>query len=304
MNFSIEQLRQLLEQATEAALKAGKFIAGFDRTQLQVSHKAGGSSLSAQVVTQVDLDSQVLIIDTLRPGIEKYDLAVLGEENACEDDVSGHARFSKSYFWCIDPLDGTLPFIEGSDGFAVSIALVAQSGWPLLGVVYNPATGDLYQALNSANAPEMKQVLKNGAPWQSKPDNSFFTLFVDRSFQSDPRYPVCIERLDVLVRYQGFDGMKVVNTCGAVMNAIGVMENTPACYFKLPKPSKGGGSLWDFSATAAIAQACGVVSASDVFGTPLDLNRIDSNYMNHKGAIYSTGVDHQALLELAQECSQ
>ncbi|ELR66627.1 Inositol-1-monophosphatase [Photobacterium marinum] len=304
MILMVDDLELLLEQATEAALKAGKFIAGFDRTQLQVNHKAGGTSLSAQVVTQVDLDSQKLIFEVLEPGIEKYDLALLGEENASENDVSGHARFRKSHFWCIDPLDGTLPFIEGSDGFAVSIALVAQSGWPVLGVIYNPATGDLYQALNPLNAPEKRLVLKNGELWLGKENNCIFTLFVDRSFQSDPRYPVCIEQLEALVHQQGLDGMQVVNTCGAVMNAIGVMENAPACYFKLPKPCKGGGSLWDFSATAAIAQACGAVSATDVFGASLDLNRRDSNFMNHKGAIYSSGVNHQAVLQLAQECDQ
>jgi len=325
MILSPQQLQELLVMATEAALKAGEYIAAFDRSQLQVDHKAAGNTLSSQVVTQVDLDSQAIIFEVLAPSIEQYDIAVLSEENACEEDVSGHPRFHKAYFWCIDPLDGTLPFIEGSDGFAVSIALVEQSGKPVIGVVHNPVTGDIYQAINpqvilsqtseleatsheSAACSKTAKVLKNGLPWQPKTQSDTFTLYIDRSFENDPCYPYCIEMLETFVRQQGYYKLKIVNKCGAVMNAIGVLENASACYLKLPKAQKGGGSLWDFAATAAITQACALTQAnvltqsdttawvSDSYGAPLDLNRIDSNFMNHKGALYVSGAEHELLL--------
>ena len=47
-------------------------------------------------------------------------------------------RLELNYFWCIDPLDGTLPFIEGKVGYAVSIGLVSRDGTPLIGVVCDP----------------------------------------------------------------------------------------------------------------------------------------------------------------------
>ena len=50
-----------------------------------------------------------------------YDLALLTEES--EDDRS---CFEKDYFWCIDPLDGTLPFTRNEAGYSVSIGLVAE----------------------------------------------------------------------------------------------------------------------------------------------------------------------------------
>lgn len=296
MMLSTLQLQQLMALATEAAVKAGHYITAFDRSQLQVDHKAAGNSLSSQVVTQVDLDSQAIILDILQPSIEQYDFAVLSEENASEDNVSGHPRFQKAYFWCIDPLDGTLPFIEGLEGFAVSVALVEQSGKPVIGAVYNPSTGDTYQALNSIDGSGAKVLLKNGSPWLPKADNPHFTLYIDRSFENDPRYSRCIESIDTMVQKQGYSGLKVVNSCGAVMNAIGVFESAPACYLKLTKPAKGGGSLWDFAATAAIAQASTSLWASDIYGGPLDLNRSDSNFMNHKGALYLHGVDHEVFL--------
>jgi len=308
MKLTVCQLELLLQLATEAALKAGKFINSVDRNSLQVHSKQAGSSLSAQVVTQVDLDSQAIILDILQPTIEQYDIALLTEENASEEDVATHARFNKDYFWCIDPLDGTLPFIEGGYGFAVSIALVDITGKPIIGVVHSPSTGDTYQAINAQ--PLISTVLKNGLPWlpeqseQLNKNSQSLRLYIDRSFQQDSRYPAVIEQLTALAAQQEL-ALQVIKNCGAVMNAIGVLENAPACYVKLPKPQLGGGSLWDFGATAAITQALSdqyltlspqtCCAVSDYQGAPLDLNRTDSNYMNHKGVLYSRGWQHQVL---------
>ena len=37
---------------------------------------------------------------------------------------------------------------------------------------------------------------------------------------------------------------------------------------------------------------------SDYQGAPLDLNRVDSNYMNHKGVLYTSGLQHQILSDI------
>ena len=65
------------------------------------------------------------------------------------------------------------------------------------------------------------------------------------------------------------------------------MQHAPGCHFKFSKPQEGGGSLWDYAATACLYEEAGAV-VSDVFGDPLDLNRPDSTFMNHRGAIYAT----------------
>ena len=53
------------------------------------------------------------------------------------------------------------------------------------------------------------------------------------------------------------------------------------------KAEEGGGSLWDFAATALLLAEGGHV-ASDFYGEPLDLNRVDSTFMNHKGVLFAT----------------
>ena len=98
-------------------------------------------------MTEVDFKSQQIILELIEPTLEKYDLALLSEEK--EDD---HSRFQKDYFWAIDPLDGTLPFIENMDGFAVSIALVSKAGIPIIGAVFDPTNSTLYHAIKGCGA--------------------------------------------------------------------------------------------------------------------------------------------------------
>ncbi|WP_087016844.1 3'(2'),5'-bisphosphate nucleotidase CysQ family protein [Thaumasiovibrio subtropicus] len=291
MRLSDCQLHRLLTCATDAAIEAGRLIATVDRQTLQVKDKVAGDTLSSQVVTQVDVDSQALIVSKLASSLDEYGIVILAEEGADEVSASRHSRHDADYFWSIDPLDGTLPFIEGTAGFAVSIALVRQDGSPVLGVVMNPATGDYYQALLGNTVTLLH---KNGMHWQpigEKGATSVFDLFIDRSFLNEQRFNDFLDKLESTVRDDGFSEVRVHHTSGAVMNAIKVMETPNAAYLKLPKKRKGGGSLWDFSATAAIAEAARQVWDNDVWvsdchGAPLDLNRPDSHFMNHKGVVY------------------
>ena len=74
------------------------------------------------------------------------------------------------------------------------------------------------------------------------------------------------------------------------MNACWVLEHAPACYFKFPKPQEGGGSFWDYAATACLFHELGAV-ATDMHGNPLDLNRRDSTFMNHRGILFATSEE-------------
>ncbi|MGI9450576.1 MAG: inositol monophosphatase family protein, partial [Geminicoccaceae bacterium] len=48
--------------------------------------------------------------------------------------------------WMVDPIDGTRSFAEGVPEFTISIALV-EEGRPILASVFNPATGEHFQAM-------------------------------------------------------------------------------------------------------------------------------------------------------------
>lgn len=266
--------------AISAATKAGELITGYADRNVDIQVKEAGDNLASQVVTEVDLRSEAIIVEALQPACEQFDLGLLTEERG--DDGS---RLQKDYFWCVDPIDGTLPFIEGVPGYAVSIGLVSQAGEPLIGVVYDPLLKTLYSAIKRQGA------LRNGEAWALPSSSSLtrkpLTLVCDRSLEELPTYPRLLEQFETIATRMGASGLRTLHKGGAVMNACWVLENPPACYFKFPKPQKGGGSLWDFAAIACLFHEMGAV-ATDFHGQPLDLNRADSTFMNHRGVIFTT----------------
>ncbi|MEO1574253.1 MAG: inositol monophosphatase family protein, partial [Pseudomonadota bacterium] len=228
MTLDSQNLVHLCDLAIEAAVSTGRYIAS--TRPANVEHKDNGGSLAAQVVTEVDRESQARILDGLAPSFDAFDLALLTEESP--DDGS---RLSKDYFWCIDPIDGTLCFIEGTPGYAVSIALVSRDGDPVIGVVYDPAAGVLYHAIRGHGAFRQRE------PWRLAARDGPLRIFTDHSELAQPNFAAIERALDA-------DRGPVA---GAVMNAIACLENAPALYFKQPKPGgQRGGCFWDFAATA------------------------------------------------------
>lgn len=282
MKLNDNDLFLLSQCAVSAAVQAGALISRYSGAKVQVNSKTGGASPASQVVTEVDYQSQEIILQTLSPASEIFDLALLTEEST--DDRS---RLEKEYFWSIDPLDGTLPFVESTAGYAVSIALVSRSGAPLLGVIYDPLEKTLYHAQKGRGA------FRNSRVWKNGPAGKVLTVIMDRSFKQHALYTDCMARIRFMAASKGYSEVKTIAFGGAAMNACWVLEKGPACYFKLPRPENSGGSLWDYAASASVLSEAGAV-VSDMYGNPLDLNRADSTFMNHRGILYAS---HKELAE-------
>ena len=269
-------LQSLAETAVAAARSAGQIISESSNQEIEVEHKDGGHSYASQVVTEVDRKAQDAILEILNSASDEYDFALLTEES--EDD---HSRFQKEYFWCIDPLDGTLPFTKKEPGYSVSIALVAKCGKPQIGVVYDPVHDVLWEAAIG------RGVKKNDQPWMMNSDSEVLTFTYDRSFEKHPERQKVLDELNSYAQAIGLTKVHATQYGGAVINACHALESAPGCHFKFAKLEEGGGSIWDYAATACLFEQAGA-SVSDVYGDALDLNRSDSTFMNHRGAVYAT----------------
>jgi len=269
-------LGELTQHAVQAALDAGALIRSYQDREVEVLHKEGGDTYASQVVTEVDRKAQDAILRILGPSCEEYEIALLTEES--EDDGS---RFEKECFWCIDPMDGTLPFIRGEPGYSVSIALVARDGSPMIGVVFDPVHDVLWQATKGQG------VRRNAEPWALDASSQELTFTYDRSFKDHSERDRVLRELEGYAYSIGLKKLASTQFGGAVINACHALESAPGCHFKFAKPQEGGGSLWDYAATACLYEEAGAV-VGDVHGAPLDLNRPDSTFMNHRGAVYAT----------------
>lgn len=267
-------LKALADIATKAALKAGEVIQKFDRTSLKVQQKEGGNTLASQVVTALDLECEKVIRTYLEPTCTQFQLGILTEET--EDDQS---RFTNDYFWCVDPLDGTLAFINNHLGFSVSIALVSKEGKPVIGVVFDPSNNNLYVGIHGTGT------FKNGKPWLLNKPNNKLTYITDKTLDDTPQKNVIKKQIHNKLQTLGLQEYCIIAGGGAVLNAILVGENIPALLLKHTKPQKGGGSIWDFAATACIFQELGL-TATAYNGTPLHLNPKNTTFLNTQGVYF------------------
>lgn len=274
MTLSMLQLEELRKAAKTAAIASGQYIQSQFDQHYEKQHKAGGDSLASQVVTAVDLKAQEIILEHLNDSIENYDLGLLTEE--LEDDRS---RIERDYFWCIDPMDGTLPFTERRTGYAVSIALISKAGDPVIGCVYVPDQMSCYTAIKGSG------VQLNDQPFaREHKTTSSIHFYMDRSFQSEVYY----EQVKALFEEEYTDiPIKYHADFGGVRNAIGVMDSGRGCYFKYPKERNGCGSIWDYAATRLFFEELGLC-ISNAFGERLHLNNPQTTFMNDQGVLYAT----------------
>ncbi|APZ48103.1 inositol monophosphatase [Polaribacter reichenbachii] len=267
-------LQNLTDIAIQAALAAGKVIQKYMNDDVTILEKKIGDSLASQVLTEVDLKSEATVLSYLLPTCKTYDLGLLTEEQ--EDDKS---RFSKEFFWCIDPIDGTLAFIKKQAGFSVSIALISKEGVPQIGVVFDPTTNNLYHAIKGQGA------FKNRETWQLNEPNNYLTYTIEKSLTTLPEKDEFIAILNREKEKLKLSELKEHFGSGSVLNAIAVAENRPAIMFKFPKKENGGGSFWDYASTVCIFNELGL-QAGDFYGNALNLNSEKSTYMNEKGIFF------------------
>ncbi len=124
----------LMNVMVAAARKAGRSLArDFGEVeQLQVSVKG-----PANFVTAADHKAEEILFTELSRARPGYGFVM--EERG---EVEGP---DKTHRWIVDPLDGTMNFLHGIPHFAISIGL-ERSGEMVAGVIYNPASNDLYTA--------------------------------------------------------------------------------------------------------------------------------------------------------------
>jgi 3'(2'), 5'-bisphosphate nucleotidase/myo-inositol-1(or 4)-monophosphatase len=272
-----ETLSTLSQLAIFAATAAGEIIARHYQEPVEVRHKDRGDSIASQVVTEIDHRAQAAILEIIEPSCDRFNLAMLAEESTDSGE-----RLTKPAFWSIDPLDGTLAFIRQQPGFAVSIALVTREGEPLIGVVLDPVEKHLCHAVRGGG------IFKNGRPLTipALRTDRPLVLQTDPSFQRHPWFDKTRDGLETIARKLGLPGAEIRYAAGGVMTACQILENSNICYFKYPRSTESGGSLWDYAATACLFHEAGGI-ATDIHGQPMALNRRGSTFMNHHGLLYA-----------------
>jgi len=125
--------------AKNAAKGAGKLILSYYKSAYEIKDKSFNNP-----VTTADKAADKYLKETLTSARPEY--GWLSEET-----IDSESRLTRDTVWIVDPLDGTKEFIAGIANFVVSVALV-HKGIPIIGVLFNPVTSELFYAQQGQGA--------------------------------------------------------------------------------------------------------------------------------------------------------
>ena len=196
---------------------------------LAVEHKADASPLTA-----ADMAAHHAIVEGLQRLTPEW--PVLSEEAA---DIPWSARSQWGTYWLVDPLDGTREFIKRNGEFTVNIALIKHNE-PIFGVVYAPATGELWHAEQGRHAyrrqGEVDVLLRTRVPAQAP-----LRVAASRSHR-DARTQAFLERM----------GNIETIGLGSSLKFCRIAEGALDVY-----PRFGPTSEWDTAAAQCVLEAAG-----------------------------------------------
>jgi len=92
------------------------------------------------------------------------------------------------YLWIVDPIDGVDNFQAGIPVWGMSLALL-ENFWPVLGMFYMPATGDLFHALAEGKAYHGNNVISIPDTADDIDDESVLLTFSRFHQHYTPRFP-------------------------------------------------------------------------------------------------------------------
>jgi 3'(2'), 5'-bisphosphate nucleotidase len=248
------QFSSFLPDVQSIATNAGKVtLPFFQNSSTKVAHKDDGSP-----VTKADQASEDIIIPALKSLIP--DIPVIAEEQA-EAGKAPDVRQADT-FWLVDPLDGTKEFIKGSPDYTVNIGLI-HKGMPVMGVVYIPATGDMYHGGVDIGA------FFNGQPIKANSSPNWMNLSVIASKSS----PVKSARDAFLARNELGIGTYVMR--GSSLKFCLIADGQADLYPRFVPTYE-----WDTAAAHAILLQAGGDIIDFQTKQRLEYGKYDDNYLN------------------------
>lgn len=132
-----EKIESFLSVGKKAALEAASIILNYQDQDLQIDEKKEPYVTYATIADRDAENKIVEVISSEFPGHKIH-----GEEFGLKNEGS-----ESDYLWGIDPLDGTSAYINQEATACINISLLKDNK-PIVGVVYNPFTSELFYADN------------------------------------------------------------------------------------------------------------------------------------------------------------
>ena len=195
-------------------------------------------------VSAADLAVNKLLLNGLKNEFSFSDWDILSEETSKEKDFN-YIQLKNDWCWIIDPLDGTKDFLQGSENYAVHIAL-AYKKIPKIGIVLIPERNELWFGIIGIDTWCEN---RDGDKWpyyfSKRSDISELVLVSSKNHQE--------KRLVHLLEKMNFAQINKIGSVGCKVASI--LRGESDVYISLS--GKTSPKDWDMAAPDAIIQAAG-----------------------------------------------
>ena len=232
-------------------------------------------------VSTADMAINTLFIYGLK---EKFPLVkwdILSEESAKETTLK-NVENNYDWQWILDPLDGTKDFLQGSENYAVHLAL-AYKRRPRIGIILIPERDELWFGIIGKGAwYENHEGVKKSVCFSKRKEISKLILVSSKNHQE--------QILQNLLQEIKFGQTKNIGSVGCKVATI--LRGESDLYISLS--GKTSPKDWDMAAPQAVLEAAGgVFSHAD----GKSLNYEKSNYSQSGCLIASHGLSHEKICQ-------
>ena len=221
-------------------------------------------------VTLADLEVNDLIINRINQKYKDTNWEILSEENF---KIDSNSSINSDWLWILDPLDGTKDFIQGTQNYAMHLALNYKKK-PFIGVVLIPEKNELWISHPEKIWCEKRDgtILK-----QNLSDTKILkemTIVTSKNHRN--------EKLKDLIKKINFKKTIVMGSIGCKITSI--IRGDSDIYISLSLPDKSAPKDWDFAAPEAILKAAGG-SITNIDNEDLVYGKTD---LKHSGIIIAS----------------
>ena len=195
-------------------------------------------------ITLADLKVNEIIIKRINEKYKDISWDILSEENVKKTPNNFKAK--SDWVWVLDPLDGTKDFIQGTNNYAMHLALNYKQK-PYIGIVLIPEKGELWIANGDKVWCERRDRSQTNPNLFKKNFLKEMVIVTSKNHRN--------EILSSLIDKVGFKKVKIMGSVGCKITSI--LRGESDIYICLSMPGKSSPKDWDFSAPEAILKAAG-----------------------------------------------
>ena len=283
INNLIDNLRSFSWEASDILLYYANIIKKSEQKNEILKNKNHNDP-----VTLADLEVNELIINRLNQKYQDIDWDILSEENF---KIESNYSNKFDWLWVLDPLDGTKDFIQGTQNYAMHLALNYKRR-PYVGVVLIPEKDELWISYGE------KLWCENRDGSIRKQNLSKTNILKEMTIVTSKNHRN--QKLKNLIEKINFNKTIVMGSIGCKVASI--VRGESDIYISLSLPGKSAPKDWDFAAPEAILKAAGG-SITNIDNEDLIYGRND---LKHSGIIIASNNkrNHKRICSQVKEIIQ